>query len=377
MEFNLSEETVLLKNNAERFLKEKCPTSFVKNMMKDEKGYSVDLWKEMARLGWLGLIYDEKYGGIGGSLFDLFILCKEMGKVLLPSPFFCSTILSGMVINEAGDSHLKEAYLPAMIQGDKILTLAMFDEQGRNDLNDPKLVGRESSDSSHYVINGVRILVPFAHIADEIIVWVKMEGSEGEGATLLKVDRKADGQRLIPLDILTAEKNFSVVYENAKISAKNRIGEMGKGRVYLKKILPRIVILKCAEMLGGLERVVEMTVEYAKQRNQFGKPIGSFQVIQHYCVDMFTFLEATKMITYQAASLLSEGIPCEKEIAMAKAWASDSYKKCTWIAHQIHGGIGFTEEHDLHLFYKHAKASELVFGDSWFHRKKVADEMGL
>lgn len=252
----------------------------------------------------------------------------------------------------------------------------MFDEQGRNDLNEPKLEARETSDSS-YVINGARILVPFAHVADEIIIWAKVKGLEREGATLLKVDRKADGQKFIPLDILTSEKSFAVVYENAEVSTKNRIGEMGKGGTYLNKILPKIAILKCGEMLGGLERVVEMTVEYTKQRNQFGKPIGSFQIIQHYCVDMFTFLETTKMITYQAASLLSEGIPCEKEIAMAEAWCSDAYKKSTWIAHQIHGGIGFTEEHDLHLFYKHAKTSELAFGDSWFHRTKVAEEMGL
>jgi alkylation response protein AidB-like acyl-CoA dehydrogenase len=168
-----------------------------------------------------------------------------------------------------------------------------------------------------------------------------------------------------------------VVYENVNVSAKNVIGSIGKGATYLNKIIPQATILKCGEMLGGLERVVEMTVEYVKQRQQFGKPIGSFQVIQHYCVDMATYLETTRLITYQAASLLSEDIPCPKEIAMAKAWCSDAYKKSTWIAHQIHGGIGFTEEHDLHLFYKHAKSLELEFGDSQIHRKKVAEEMGL
>ena len=130
-------------------------------------------------------------------------------------------------------------------------------------------------------------------------------------------------------------------------------------------------------MLGGLERVVEMTVEYVKQRYQFDRPLGSLQVIQHYCADMATDLESARLITYQAASLLSESIPCTKEIAMAKAWCSDAYKKSTWIAHQLHGGVGFTEEYDLHLFYKHAKAAELSFEDAFFHRSRVADQLGI
>ena len=130
-------------------------------------------------------------------------------------------------------------------------------------------------------------------------------------------------------------------------------------------------------MLGGLERVLEMTVEYMKERHQFGQPLGSLQVVHHYCADMATYLETTRLITYQAATLVDEGIPCDKEIAMAKAWCSDAYKQCTWIGHQLHGGIGFTEEHDLHLYYKHAKDSDLAFGSSWYHRLKVAEEMGI
>ena len=130
-------------------------------------------------------------------------------------------------------------------------------------------------------------------------------------------------------------------------------------------------------MLGGLERVLEMTIAYVKERHQFGRPLGSLQAVQHNLADMATYLETTRLITYQAASLLSEGIACDKEIAMAKAWSSDAYKKCTWTGHQLHGAIGFTEEHDLHLYYKHAKQSELSFGSSWFHRAKVAEEMGI
>ncbi|MBI5968237.1 MAG: acyl-CoA dehydrogenase family protein, partial [Deltaproteobacteria bacterium] len=213
MDFSFKEETILLKNNAARYLKEKCPSSFIKNILKDEKGFSPIIWKEMAEMGWLGLIYDEQYGGIGGSFFDLFILLEEMGKVLLPSPFFCSAVLSGLVIREAGDANLKAEYLPATIRGEKILTMGLLDERGRYDYEQPNLEAKESSDGS-YAIKGTRILVPYANVAHEILVCANVKGVKAEGPTLLKIHGQADGQKKIPLDMLTGEKTFAVVYEN-------------------------------------------------------------------------------------------------------------------------------------------------------------------
>jgi alkylation response protein AidB-like acyl-CoA dehydrogenase len=177
-----------------------------------------------------------------------------------------------------------------------------------------------------------------------------------------------------PLNTLTGEKDSAVTFADA---AGELLGTPGKGADYVEKVMPRLIALKCGEMVGGLARVVDMTVEYVKQRVQFGKPLGVLQVVHHYCADMTTLLDTARLISYQAASLAGAGLPCAKEVAMAKAWCSDSYKKVTHIAHQLHGGIGFTEEHDLHLYYKHAKASELDLGDSWVQRQKVAAEMGL
>jgi len=376
MDFDLNEDTILLKNSAERYLKEKCPSSFVKEIIKEDMGFSKTIWKEIAELGWLGLTYDEKYGGTGSPFFDLFILFEEIGKVLLPSPFFCSAILSGLIINEAGDSNLKDEYLPLIIQGEKIFTIGLLNEQGRYDFDDPDLEAKETQDGG-YIMNGTRILVPYAHIADAILVCAKINGSRGGAPTIFKIGSKANGQKKVLLDTLTEEKSYAVIFEDVRLSSDSVIGALGEGATYLNKILPKAIIIKCGEMLGGLQRVVDMTVAYMKERHQFGHPLGSLQVVQHYCADMATYLESTRLITYQAAFLLSEGIPCDKEIAMAKAWCSDSYKKCTWIGHQLHGGIGFTEEHDLHLYYKHAKESELAFGSSWFHRSKVAHVMGI
>lgn len=376
MDFSLNEETVLLKNSVERFLREKCPASLVKELIEDEEGFSKAIWKEMAELGWFGLIYDQKYGGSEGSFFDLLILFEEIGKVLLPSPFFCSAVLSGLAINEAGDAGLKEEYLPGIVRGEKILTLALLDEQGRYDGHDPDIEAEKTQDDA-YLINGVRLLVPYAHVSDEIILCANVKDSGSGGPTLFRVDAKAEGQEIVSLDTLAQEKLFAVIYKNVKVPAENAIGAVGRGHTYLEKVLPKAVVLKCGEMLGGLRRAMEMTVAYMKEREQFGRPLGTLQVVQHYCADMATYLETTRLITYEAAYLLSEGLPCDKEVAMAKAWCSNAYQKTTQIAQQLHGGIGFTEEHDLHLYYKHAKASELDFGGSMFHRLRVADEMGI
>jgi len=377
MEFGLSEVSTMLRDGAERFCKSKCPPSQVKEWMKDEKGFSASLWKEMADLGWMGLIHEEKYGGTGGFYFDLCVLLLEMGKSLLPSPFFYSAVLSGLLIADAGDETMKVEYLPGLISGDKILTVALLDEQGWEDHTEPRLKAREDKKGS-YILTGTRQLVPYAHVADEILVCVDVASTLSGGPTVFKVSTKTAGVQLIPLHTLTEEKLFAVVFEDVKVSAKDIIGAPGQGGDYFHILHQRAVLGKCAEMVGGLERVVAMTVAYVKERHQFGRPLGSLQAVQHFCADMETYLRTSQFLVYQAACLSDEKTiaACVKEIAIAKAWCSDAYKKCTWIAQQLHGGIGFTEEHDLHLYYKHAKAAELTFGDAHFQRTIIADAMG-
>ena len=330
----------------------------------------------MAELGWLGLIFEEQYGGIQGSFFDLYMLFEEIGKVLLPSPFFCSAVLSGMIIRESGNPKQKKSFLPDIIRGEKIWTVALLDEQGRFDEDDPQIKAQKGP-KDHYLLSGTRLLVPYAQVADEIIVCAKVKGEKAQGPTLFRIKGDAEGLQKTWLDTITQEKTYALVLNKVKVPAENIIGKIGRGHLSLKKVFPWAIALKCGEMVGGLERVVDMTVKYLKERQQFGKPLGVLQAVQHFCADMAIGLESSRLISRQAAFLLSEGLPCDKEVAMAKAWISDAYKKSTWIAHQLHGGIGFTEEYDLHLYYKHAKASEMAFEESWFHRSKVADCLGL
>lgn len=377
MDFNLSDDAVMVKDSAARYLKDRCPGSTVKEIISSEEGYSKDIWKEIADLGWLGYIYDEKYGGSGGSFFDLFIIFEQIGKFLLPSPFFTSCVLSGLLINEAGSDEIKNAFLPGLIKGEKVLTTALLDEEGNYDFDNPTLKAKEV-ESGRYMINGTRILVPYAHIADGIIVCADFIGSsDDKGATLFIVKKQSDGMQVAPLNTMTGEKKFAITFQDVEVTQEQMIGECGEGSAYVNNVLPRAMVLKCAEMLGGLENVCNMTVAYMKEREQFGGPLGKLQVVQHYCADMATYLETSRGIAYQAASMIDKGLPCVKEVYMAKAWLSDCYKKVTWIAHQLHGGIGFTEEHDLHLYFRYAKESELEFGDSSVCREKVADEMGL
>jgi alkylation response protein AidB-like acyl-CoA dehydrogenase len=373
MEFSLKEETKMLQSNAEKFFKEKCPSSFVKSMLQDERGYSPELWKEMADLGWLGLTYEEKFGGSGGDFFDLFILFEEMGKALFPSPFYASCFWAGFLIKECADEEIKNSLLPSILKGEKILTIGLRNEQGIYDHKNPTLKTQENKGHS-YTLAGVRLFVPYAQVAEEVLVVAQVKN---EGPTLFRVKKEREGLKHTFLNTITKEKTFALTLERVKVGQEDILGTLGKGADLVEKVMPKAVALKCAEMVGGLFRVLHMTVDYMKQRVQFGRPLGALQVVQHYCVDIATLLDTCRLIAYQAASLLSEGIPCPKEVAMAKAWCSDAYKRATQIAHQLHGGIGFTDEHDLHLYYKHAKACEMEFGDSWWHRQKVAEEMGL
>ena len=379
MDFKLSDETALVRNSAREFLKEKCPSDFVREMISDETGFSKKMYTEMADLGWLGMLFDEEYGGSGdlkGSFFDLFIIFEEIGRVLLPSPFFTSAVLSGLLIDHAGDAKLKKAYLPGIISGKKILTTALLDETGKYDFEDPALEARKKP-AGGFTLTGTRILAPYAHVADEILVCAKVVGGGDNGPTLLRIDGKAPGMKTIALRTITGGKTSALVFEGAEASGDAVIGEVGRAAATIKAILPRATVLKCGEMVGGMEHVVNATVAYVKERKQFGAPLGVLQVIQHYCADMATLLESSQLMARRAAYLAGEGLPCDKDVAMAKAWLSDGYKKCTWTAQQLHGGIGFTEEYDIQLFYKHAKECEMAFGDSWVQRSRVADEMAI
>jgi alkylation response protein AidB-like acyl-CoA dehydrogenase len=376
MELDFSADQEMLRQSFVRFLEKETSLQQVKEWIAGEKGYPAHLWKEMGNLGWLGLHFDEEYGGSNLGFLDLFILFEELGASLMPGPFLSSAVLSGMLVDGFGHEAFKAALLPPLVRGDTILTTGFLNERGQFAGQAPGVEAREGPDGT-YRLSGVALLVPYAHVADRILCLARTSDASGGGSTLFITRGDSDNIHIARLDAVSLEKQFAVSFENALVSGEDIIGDAGKGSAYLSDVFDKVGVLKCGEMVGGMRRVLDMTVAYAKERRQFGRPLGSFQIVQHYCADMAAHAETSRLMARQAASLLSAGSSCKKEVAAAGAWCGEAYKKMTWLAHEIHGGIGFTEEYDLHLFYRHAKEAELLFGDARRHRSKVADEMGL
>ncbi|MDI6762344.1 MAG: acyl-CoA dehydrogenase family protein [Thermodesulfobacteriota bacterium] len=376
MEFGLNQEQTILKNETRRFLKNECPIDFVKEMIEDEKGHSPPLWKKMAELGWMGLLFEEKYGGIGGTFLDLSIILEEMGRALLPGPFFSTVILGGVPITQGGDEELKQRFLPGIAKGDIIMTMALTEMEGSYAIDEIKSIGEPRSDG--YVLRGRKMFVPYAHIADYIICPARTyQQGHSNGISLFIVDAKSETMNIIPLISLDLQKQFDVTFTDVYVPQNNLIGEEKQGGKLIQNVWPIAVVGRCCEMLGAMQRVFEMTVDYAQKRRQFGRPLSAFQVIQHYCADMAIDLECSKVITHQAVWRVSNGHPSTKEVAMAKAWSSDAFKKIATTAHQIYGAIGFTKDQDLYLYFRFAKAGEITFGDTNFHKEVVAREMDL
>lgn len=377
MDFNLSEEQEMLRKSARDFLDDKCPKSLVREMEVDEKGYPPELWQEMAKLGWMGLAFPESYGGSGMEFIDLAILLEEMGRACLPGPFFSSIILGGFTILDFGSTMQKQKYLPHIANGGSIFTLSLSEVNAWYDATSIKTTA--AADSDVFMIGGTKLFVPDAHVADHLLCVARTKQSVNpeEGLTVFIVETSSPGLSYSALKTISGDKLFEVVFDGVKVSRENILGQADKGWEVVKRIIERSAIAKCCDLVGNLQRVLEITLDYAKERHQFDRPIGSFQVIQHYCVDMATDVDSTRFMTYQAAWMLSQGLPCRREIAIAKAWAGEAYERVVTQAHQIHGAIGCTIDHDLQFYTKRGKSAQLSFGDGDYHRETVAQQMGL
>lgn len=377
MDLGFSEEQEMLRTTARDFLTNECPAELVKQLAEDEKGYSPEMWKKMAELGWMGLTFPEEYDGMGMTFLDLVVLLEETGRACLPGPYFSTVVLAGYTIMEAASEEQKKELLTKIANGDLIVTLAVTEPSARYEPD--AITVKASPDKDDYVINGTKLFVPDANIADYIICVARTKNgtSPEEGLTLFLVDAKSPGISTTLLKTIAGDKQCEVILEDVRVPKENIIGELDKGWPVVKKVLEKATVGLCAQMVGGAQKTLDMSVEYAKERVQFGRPIGSFQAIQHYCANMVTDVDGSKYITYEAAWKVSEGLPATMEVSMAKAWVSEAYRRVTLLGHQIHGAIGFCEDHDMPLYFKRAKGSEPTFGDADFHREMVAKQLGL
>jgi len=297
-----------------------------------------------------------------------------MGRACLPSPFFSTVVLGGFPILDLGSDEQKQEYLPKIIHGEKIFTLALT-EPGHDDYDASSVKVAASHNNDNYIIRGTKLFVPDAHIADNLLCVAKTKPDNG--ITIFLVDAKAPQIDYTVLETISGDKLCEVVFDEMPVPEASILGRLDQGWSTVQKTIERAAVGKCCETVGNIQRVLEMTVDYAKERKQFDRPIGSFQAIQHYCADMATDVDGARFSTYRAAWMLSEGVPCTKEIAIAKAWTGKASQRVLALAHQIHGAIGATIEHDLHYYTRRAKAAELAFGDADFYQGIVAREMGL
>jgi len=377
MNLDFSEEQEMLRKTARDFLANQFPMTMVREMLRDEKGYTIDLWHNIADLGWLGLPFPEEYGGGGGSFLDLVVLIEEMGRGCFPDPFFSTVVLGGLTILDAGTKQQKKEFLPKIAAGELIITLALTEPDVSYEPYGVRL--KAAADEGDYILKGEKLFVPDAHTADWLLCVARTRQARiaGNGKTVFLVDAKSPGISHTLLKTIAGEKQCRVVFDNVRVPRNRIIGKLDQGWPIVRRALERATVGKCAEMLGGAQRVLEMAVAYAKDRQQFGRPIGSFQAIQHHAANMTIDVDGMRLTTYEAAWMLSEGIPCAKEVAMAKAWASDAYKRIALLGVKIHGGVGYMQDHDITLYFKRANAAQAAFGNADFHREMVSRELGL
>jgi alkylation response protein AidB-like acyl-CoA dehydrogenase len=370
MDIGFTETQEMLRTTARAFLADKCPESLVRAMEEDEVGYVPEIWKEMADLGWMGLMLPEEYGGAGGNFLDLVVLLEEMGRACLPGPFLSTVVLGALPLLRAGSEAQKRGFLPKVSQGEMILTLALTESDGQYNADSIRVDAVD--EGGHFVLSGTKLFVPDAHVASYMLCVARTGG-----ISLFLVDASSAGIGLTLLKTVAGDKQCEVVFNGVKVSKNDLLGQLDEGWGIIEDLLREAAVAKCAEMVGGAQQVLEMSVSYAKERVQFGKPIGSFQSIQNYCADMLIDISAARDLTYQSAWMISEGLACAREVAIAKVWVSRAYGRVAALGHQIHGAIGFTWDHDMQLYSRRAAAAGLIYGTPNHHLMVIAKGLGI
>ncbi|HVS48969.1 MAG TPA: acyl-CoA dehydrogenase [Candidatus Dormibacteraeota bacterium] len=376
MDFAFSEEQEMLRRSARDFLAKECSSKVVRKLMEGPDAYDPTLWRKIADLGWTALGIPEEYGGVG-TFLDLVVVFEEAGRALLPGPFFATMGLAVPVLIEAGSEAQKKEVLGAIAQGSAHATLAFTEPSGRWDAGAVTLTA--TPNAGGWQLDGVKLFVPDAEAADYIVVAARTRGKGEEGISLFLVKGRLKGMTVTSLKTLDMTRRWSEVrFDGVKLEADSLLGPADKAWPHLKRALDWATAALCAEMIGGTQKVLETSTEYAKARHQFGKPIGIYQAVSHKLADMLVLSESGRSATYYAAWAVDADAPDRSLAAsMAKAYVSDAYRKVAGDGIQVHGGIGFTWEHDMHLYFKRAKSSEVTLGDATYHRELVAQSLDL
>jgi alkylation response protein AidB-like acyl-CoA dehydrogenase len=375
MDLGLTEEQQMLRDFARDFLEKECPESYVRDMEEDEHGYSLDIWRKAAEQGWMGLIIPESYGGVGMGYLDLIILAEEFGRALTPGPYLPNCIAT-IALLEAASENQKQKYLPSIASGEEVWTLAFTEPSARFDAEGVELTARR--DGNDYVLDGVKLFVRDSHVANRLVVVARTSGSGEEGISLFAVEARAQGITHTVIPTIASDRQTEIKFEGVRVPAEDLLGEEGKAWPVFKRIANQATVLESAYLVGLSQMAFDITLDYTKERLQFDRPIATFQAMQHMAADMVTEVDGSRYITYQAAWAVREDEPdAEESVHVAKAWVSEASRRVLARAQQMHGGIGFTKDYRIQLYYRRQKASELAWGDADYHRELVGQALGI
>jgi alkylation response protein AidB-like acyl-CoA dehydrogenase len=367
MDFDLTKAQKLLQDSARTLLARECPHEKVRQLMETETAFDDQLWRTLADQGWTGLMIPEQYGGLGLSLVDLAAVVEEMGRACLPGPFI-STLWASALIEAAGTDEQKAKYLDPISAGDMKATVALLESTADWDALAVRM--KAEKEGNNYRLTGRKMFVSDAGVAD-VILCIARAGSD---LVILPVKQGAAGLTVTATPAIDAtRKLYQVDFDGVLIPASEALAADGRVLEAIDQATAISTVALAAEMLGGMQWTLETTVEYAKTRIQFGRPIGVYQAVQHQCADMLVLTESARSAVYYAAWCVSEKDPLARHaVSIAKAYCSDGSREVGNRGVQVHGGIGFTWEHDMHLYYKRAKGSEIMFGDANYHREQLA-----
>lgn len=370
MNLDFTSEQDMLRESASKFFAKECPYGRVKEIEESEIGYSPEMWRKMAELGWQALPFPEVYGGIGAGFMDLVILCEEMGRAVAPSPFFSTVVLCGFVLAEGGSEEQKKDLLSRIAEGDLIMAMARFEKDGSYQPSGIRMSAAREGD--RYVLNGTKLFVADANISEKLIVAARPDNA---GPTLFLADTADPGIRITRIPTIGKDNNCEVVFKNVSVPVKNVIGPVGGGFEILRAAEAKGAAAMAAQMVGGCKACIDITAAYAKERVQYGLPIGGFQIIQHYMANMLMRYDVSSNYLYQVAWMVDEGMDFSTEASALKACVNENFKFISERAVQIHGAIGTTREADIGLFYRKAKAFEYICGDSESLYQEVMDRL--
>ncbi len=372
MNFGFNEDQDMIRESANSFVKNESSLDRIREMRETETGYSEELWGKIAENGWLAAVVPEEFGGIDLGYADLICITEEFGKGVMPEPLITSSVLAGNAVLFGGTEAQKGELLPQVCEGTLKLTLGAYETAGRFNLAHVEMTASESG--GDYTLSGEKCFVPFANSADKILVTARTSGAstDQDGISLFILDKDAAGLSLTAVEVMDRQPRFTLTLNDAKATL---LGSAGDAFDAVEHAVDCATIALCAEMVGGMQEALEMTVGYTHERVQFGVPIGSFQALKHKAADMYLALEAARSSMYFAAMTEDRTMPERKEaISAAKALCSENYLAVTKEAIQLHGGIGFTDEHTIQFFYKRAIVAANTFGNAAFHRERYLTE---